>query len=66
MFTSITAITQHCESESTSCRIRHSENFRAFLNQLTAGICDLDGLHGADGTNRYVVPEEAARVFGRG
>ncbi|KAL1882991.1 hypothetical protein VTK73DRAFT_513 [Phialemonium thermophilum] len=62
-FNSVAALTQHCESQGVRCNIRASDNFRPFLDQLTAGIADVRGVHDKDGTNRYVVPKDVSRTF---
>ena len=53
----------HCESESRRCRLRNTESYRAFLNQLTGGIADLGGTF-TDKTNRYVVTRDAIEKYG--
>lgn len=63
-FDSITALTQHSESQGVKCEVRKTEEFRQFVDQLTGGIVDTADLHD-DGTNKYFVPEEAGRVFNR-
>jgi hypothetical protein len=62
-FFSISALTNHAESSIVRCGIRNSVNFRHFLDQLTAGIVDVDGCHPIDLTNRYVVPRKAIDDF---
>jgi hypothetical protein len=62
-FKSIPALVAHCESESRRCYLRYTDKFRPFLDQLTAGIADLDGQWG-DKTNRYVVTREAVEKYG--
>jgi hypothetical protein len=57
-FHGATAMAQHVESQSSKCRIRDSDRYREFTDQLTAGIADVQGRH-KDNTVRYVVPDEA-------
>ncbi|KAM7207553.1 hypothetical protein V8F20_002031 [Naviculisporaceae sp. PSN 640] len=63
-FDSITALAQHSESQGVKCQVRNTGEFRQFMDQLTGGIVDTPDVH-EDGTNKYVVPEEAGRVFNR-
>ncbi|KAK4156339.1 hypothetical protein C8A00DRAFT_12747 [Chaetomidium leptoderma] len=62
-FDSMAAITAHAESQGVRCTIRETNGYRQFIDQLTAGIVDTAGSHG-DGTEKYVVPQEARQVFG--
>ena len=55
-FYGATALAQHVESQASRCRVRDSNNYRTFVDQLTAGLVDVDGRH-VDNTVRYVVPE---------
>jgi len=55
-FPGVTALTQHVESQGSRCRVRDSDQYRTFVDQLTAGLSDVDGRH-TDQTVRYVVPE---------
>ncbi len=61
-FESMTAMTQHAESPSMKCQLRHTNEFAQYLDLLTAGLADVGGRH-LDNTLRYVVPEEAAGQF---
>ena len=56
LFPGVTALTQHVESQGTRCKVRDSDQYRIFVDQLTAGLTDVDGRHN-DNTVRYVVPE---------
>ncbi|QUC22428.1 uncharacterized protein UV8b_06669 [Ustilaginoidea virens] len=51
-FKSLTAITAHVESSSVSCRIRETDGYGAFVDQLTAGMVDV-GKSREDGTLQY-------------
>ena len=62
-FKSTAALTQHSESQGRKCEIRNTAEFRPFLDQLTAGIADLVGVH-EDQTNRYVVTKTAIEKYG--
>ncbi len=62
-FKSAAALTQHSESQSLRCGIRHTDEFRPFFDQLTGGVADVVGLH-KDSTNRYEVTQEALIKFG--
>lgn len=62
-FSSITALTQHSESEGRKCEIRNTNEFRHFLDNLTAGLADVEGKH-EDDTNKYIVPESAQEKYG--
>lgn len=62
-FEGMTALTQHSESQALRCKVRTTEEYRQFLDQMTAGVVDTTDMHG-DGTNKYTVPEEAEKVFG--
>lgn len=57
------ALVTHASSQSVRCNIRHTDGYRQFLDQLTAGIVDTTETHG-DGTAKYAVPEEARKTFG--
>ncbi|KAG6006563.1 hypothetical protein E4U21_006861 [Claviceps maximensis] len=52
MFKSLTAISSHVESSSVNCRIRETDGYNAYLDQLTAGMVDI-GIQNEDGTPRY-------------
>ena len=62
-FEGMTALTQHSESQALRCKVRETEEYRQFLDQMTAGIVDTTDQH-EDGTNKYMVPAEAEKVFG--
>ncbi|KAL2111254.1 hypothetical protein VUR80DRAFT_10321 [Thermomyces stellatus] len=62
-FKSTTALTQHSESQGRKCEIRNTNEFKHFVDQLTAGIADVEGMY-EDQTNRYVVTEGAVGDFG--
>lgn len=64
-FVSTSALTQHAESQATRCRVRDTDEYRIFIDQLTGGLADVQGRH-TDDTVRYTVPEEAAAAFGGG
>ena len=61
-FSTATGLTSHAENSTARCRIRDSDNYRQFIDQLTAGLTDVDGRH-TDDSVRYVVPENAAAPF---
>jgi palmitoyltransferase len=63
-FTDLTALVQHAEAPGRRCYARLSDNYRQFIDQLTAGVIDLDFEHPhEDGTVKYLVPKEAHRTF---
>lgn len=62
-FEGMTALTQHSESQALRCNVRDTEEYRQFLDQMTAGVLDTTDLHD-DGTNKYTVPAEAVKMFG--
>lgn len=62
-FDSMAALTQHSESQAERCNVRDTEEFRQFLDQMTAGVVDTVDHH-EDGTNKYTVPAEAQKLFG--
>ncbi|CAM1507931.1 Fc.00g047790.m01.CDS01 [Cosmosporella sp. VM-42] len=63
-FNSLTAITAHAESQGTRCRIRDTENFDIYLDQLTAGIVDVAIGKNEDGTLKYHTTKTAREMFG--
>lgn len=63
MFKTLTAITSHAESSSMNCRIRETDGYNAFLDQLTAGMVDVGGQN-EDGTLQYTAAK-SARAFSR-
>ncbi len=52
-FDSATGLAQHAESQSVRCRIRETDQYGQFVDQLTAGMADVQGRHD-DNTIRYV------------
>lgn len=62
-FKSTAALTQHAESQGRKCAIRDTTEYRPFVDQLTGGIADLEGVH-EDMTNRYVVTRWAVDEYG--
>lgn len=62
-FKSTAALTQHAESQGRRCVIRDTSEYRPFVDQLTGGIADLQGVYD-DMTNRYVVTDVAIRRYG--
>jgi uncharacterized C2H2 Zn-finger protein len=60
-FGSLAAITQHVESNSSKCKIRNTEQYNAYMDQLLASMVDVKEKH-ADGTVRY----EMSKTFGKG
>ncbi|KAK5993942.1 hypothetical protein PT974_07380 [Cladobotryum mycophilum] len=62
-FKSLTAITQHAESNGNRCRIRDTENYNAYLDQLTGGIIDVQPSRHADGTVAYRTSDKAKELF---
>ncbi|OBR11768.1 C2H2 type zinc finger protein [Colletotrichum higginsianum IMI 349063] len=62
-FRDTSSLTAHSESETNRCSIRHSENYRNYLDQLTGGMADVADWH-RDGTVKYEVSTEAVIKFG--
>ena len=62
-FKSLTAITSHAESSMSKCAIRETNNYGAYLDQLTAGMVTVVERH-ADGTPKYKTAESARAAFG--
>ncbi|KAK3940720.1 hypothetical protein QBC46DRAFT_260245 [Diplogelasinospora grovesii] len=63
-FDGMAALAQHTESEATKCFMRHTEGYRPFIDQLTAGVVDVvDDDKNDDGSLKYTVPKEAHKVF---
>ncbi|CAK7210950.1 hypothetical protein SBRCBS47491_000952 [Sporothrix bragantina] len=58
-FTSVNALTQHCESQSSRCQFRESDDYLPFLNILTAGVAEVQGRN-VDMTLAYNVQPTAA------
>jgi palmitoyltransferase len=63
-FKSLTAMTAHCESNSTKCHMRHTREYGAYLDQLTGGIIDVDDDRHDDGTPRYHTSKSAQETYG--
>lgn len=64
-FGTLTAVTQHAESSTVRCQIRETDEYNAYLDQLTAGIVDVSISRHADGTPKYQTTEAARQEFGR-
>jgi hypothetical protein len=64
-FGSLTAVTQHAEASSVRCQIRETDEYNAYLDQLTAGIVDVSINRHADGTPKYETTESSRQNFGR-
>ncbi|KAJ9148445.1 hypothetical protein NKR23_g5087 [Pleurostoma richardsiae] len=62
-FGSTTALVQHTESNGVRCHMKHQDDYRDFLEQLTGGLTDTGGMH-RDDTVRYVVTDDAIETFG--
>ncbi|KAK1982673.1 C2H2 type zinc finger-containing protein [Colletotrichum cereale] len=62
-FRDASSLTAHSESETSRCSIRHSGNYRKYLDQLTGGMADVNNKH-QDGTVKYEVSTEAIIKFG--
>ncbi|KAM0561622.1 hypothetical protein ACHAPJ_002790 [Fusarium lateritium] len=52
-FGSLASITQHAESNGVKCRIRDTDNFKAYMDQLTGGMVDVAIDRHDDGTIKY-------------
>ncbi|RCI11628.1 hypothetical protein L249_7655 [Ophiocordyceps polyrhachis-furcata BCC 54312] len=52
-FPTMTAIVAHAEQSSARCHIRESDNYEAFMDQLTGGVIDVGLDRHEDGTVRY-------------
>ncbi|KID79409.1 uncharacterized protein G6M90_00g019960 [Metarhizium brunneum] len=63
VFKTLTAITSHVESSSVKCQIREADNYEAYLDQLTAGIIDVEERRNEDGTLQYKTAESARAAF---
>lgn len=61
-FDTVAALTAHAVAPGAKCEIRKTDNYRQFLDQLTAGIIDTTEKHG-DGTAKFSVPDEARERF---
>ncbi|CAK7224061.1 hypothetical protein SCUCBS95973_005392 [Sporothrix curviconia] len=64
-FTSVNALTQHCESQSSRCQFRESDDYLPFLNILTAGVAEVQGRN-IDMTLAYNVQPTAAPALLQG
>ncbi|KAF6819148.1 DNA polymerase subunit alpha B [Colletotrichum sojae] len=62
-FKDASSLTAHSESETNRCSIRHSDNYRVYLDQLTGGMADVVGKND-DKTIKYDVSTEAIIKFG--
>ncbi|PCD41378.1 hypothetical protein AU210_003933 [Fusarium oxysporum f. sp. radicis-cucumerinum] len=60
-FGSLASITQHVESNSNKCKIRDTEQYNSYMDQLLASMVNVKDRH-ADGTVRY----ETSKTFGKG
>jgi general transcription factor 3C polypeptide 5 (transcription factor C subunit 1) len=55
LFKSLSAIAAHAETATVRCRVSASKEFPAFMDQLTAGMVQVNkSVHG-DGTQSYSV-----------
>ncbi|CAK7228494.1 hypothetical protein SEUCBS140593_006935 [Sporothrix eucalyptigena] len=61
-FTSVNALTQHCESQSSRCQFRESDDYLPFLNILTAGVAEVQDRN-IDMTLAYNVQPTAAQAL---
>ncbi|KAF4951798.1 hypothetical protein FSARC_12811 [Fusarium sarcochroum] len=52
-FGSLASITQHAESNGVKCRLRDTDTFKAYMDQLTAGMVDVAIDRHDDGTIKY-------------
>ncbi|KAF4974257.1 hypothetical protein FZEAL_8819 [Fusarium zealandicum] len=52
-FVSLSAITQHAESNGVRCRIRETDTYDVYLDQLTAGMVDVSLDRHEDGTVKF-------------
>lgn len=62
-FSSLTAVTQHAESSGVRCRIRDTDTYNAYLDQLTSGIVDVSLGRNQDGTLKYKTTDVARETF---
>ncbi|OAA69388.1 Zinc finger, C2H2-like protein [Akanthomyces lecanii RCEF 1005] len=62
IFKSVEAITSHAESPG-HCRIRETEHYGAFIDQLTGGIVQVDATGGNDGIKYNVQKKAIDKVF---
>ncbi|RGP76387.1 hypothetical protein FLONG3_5271 [Fusarium longipes] len=59
-FGSLASITQHAESNGTKCKIRETDNYGAYMDQLLSGMIDVKQNGYEDGTVRYEVSKNFA------
>ncbi|PHH70909.1 hypothetical protein CDD82_6854 [Ophiocordyceps australis] len=62
IFKSLAAIASHVEQASARCRIRDNYCYGAFIDQLTGGMVEVDGLHD-DGTTKYTISRGAGEHY---
>lgn len=63
-FHSFQAVTAHSESASQRCHIRYTEGYRAYMDQLTSGIVDIQAKAHEDGTHKYETTVAAMKRWG--
>ncbi|PHH74973.1 hypothetical protein CDD80_2725 [Ophiocordyceps camponoti-rufipedis] len=56
-FPTLTAIVAHAEQSSARCHIRESDNYDAWIDQLTGGVLDVGVERHVDGTVKYETGE---------
>ncbi|KAL6913776.1 hypothetical protein ACHAP8_001719 [Fusarium lateritium] len=57
-FGSLTSITQHAESNGNKCKIRETDIYRAYMDQLLGGMVDVKNEQHDDGTVKYEVAKD--------
>ncbi len=57
-FNSAASVAHHVEAPSTRCTLRYRANYGQYINQLSAGLVEVDGHH-SDDTVRYVISDNA-------
>lgn len=62
LFETVNALMQHCESQSSRCQFRESDDYIPFLNILSAGVAEIHGRN-VDMTLQYSVQEGAAPML---
>ncbi|KAF4988602.1 hypothetical protein FDECE_14980 [Fusarium decemcellulare] len=60
-FNSLVAITQHAESNGSRCKIRETDAYTPYLDQLTAGMVDIAIDNNDDGTVKYQISKNFRR-----
>ncbi|KOS17105.1 Zinc finger and BTB domain-containing protein 8A [Escovopsis weberi] len=65
-FGGLAAMAAHAESSSGRCRVRLSEGFPAYVDQLTGGLVEVTEDQYEDGSPVFRVPETAGSVYGEG